>query len=250
MEEAALEREARAVVSDDHWLSQHFKGVYGPEYRIGSRFQEQLYVLIRKTRPLVVVEVGVEIGISTKFILAALVANGCEGRLISVDPLIFDKWYYPGTPPKDANEVAAILNFTAAEQQRWALHQKYNYEALPEIAVETEGWNMFLHDGDHEACAQTFDFSFGYKYLQPSGYILSDDFGWSTHKAWHKFAARNGVAWRTLGSCAIAQKPIDVPLDDCSSESVFAAYNDYVYYANQAAEVFGDPTTYPPICHG
>jgi len=77
------------------------------------------------------------------------------------------------------------------------------------------GWDLFLHDGDHDVMAQTFEYELAWRYLKPGGWLLSDDYTWGLpeHGAWRNFLARHGnPPMRALGACAIVQKPLNLPV--------------------------------------
>lgn len=150
----------------------------------GDRYQRRLHDFILTLRPGVVVETGY--GVSTLFILAAMDANGA-GQLYSVDP---QPWF------------PHVIAHPRIEHI-----QKMSVDALGELYARSGWWDLFLHDGNHEVEAQTFDLEFGFAALRQGGWLWCDDPVWNEHHAWAKFLARHDLMERVEGSAATVQKP-------------------------------------------
>ena len=131
------------------------------DWPIGSMWADEghiLYALIRALRPLVVVEMGIHHGCSSKHILAAMVKNK-RGKLHSVDIALRDDY-----------------DVTVAERKRWEIQsgtaQAANYPKNADIVFEDlmhdfEGTRQALkiakklkapfvisHDGEHDGVGQ------------------------------------------------------------------------------------------------
>jgi predicted O-methyltransferase YrrM len=154
----------------------------------GHRFQEALANFIVDLNPEVVVETGH--GVSSLFILQALDAQA-KGRLHSVDPA---PWY-----PH------------AIEHPRLTLWKGMANQMLPDVFAQTGPWDLFLHDGNHEAVGMTFDLEFAFAALRPGGWIVCDDYTWGETATqpgtWASFLRRHGLTAIGMGSTEMTQKP-------------------------------------------
>lgn len=152
----------------------------------GSRYQEQLANFIVTNKLKTIVETGY--GVSTVFIAYAIKHNFDmqDSRLFSVDPKPwFDK----------------MLTMPQHE-----LINQNSYDGLPDLFLKTGAWDMFLHDGNHDIKAQTFDLEFSYSCLRNGGVIACDDYTWGNHKAWQDFLERHGLKELKMGDVAYAFK--------------------------------------------
>lgn len=146
-----------------------------------DHYQGQLADLIRKEKPLVMIETGVESGYSSEHFLAAMDDNKV-GHLYSCDPA-----------PSGFYEAYPIVH------PRFTFIPKRSYEALDEIWGKTRRVDMALHDSDHSFACQTWEYEWFWNHVRPGGIIASDDVGWSDttpdkpHHAWDQFCARHGV---------------------------------------------------------
>lgn len=152
-----------------------------------NRFHEKLYHFILEHQPEVVVETGFASGLSAMHILAAMDLN-TKGRLWSVECFVNQPIFHP----------------------RLGFKRGMSAEQLPDIFAESGPWNMFLHDSDHEAGCQTFEYELAWSFLKPGGVLMTDDYEWGTHRSWKKFKERHGVEDAgIIGSAAYCFKPID-----------------------------------------
>jgi predicted O-methyltransferase YrrM len=144
-------------------------------------YQDLLADIIRRERPLVVVETGVESGFSSEHFLVALDDNK-SGHLYSCDPA--PSGFY------DANPIV---------HPRFTFLRERSYTALDKIWAETGRIDLFLHDSDHSFRCQSWEFSWAWDHVRSGGIIASDDVGWSDttpdnpHHAWDQFCERHGV---------------------------------------------------------
>ena len=118
-----------------------------------------LYMLVRRVRPSLTVEVGVADGVSTAVILSALDANA-HGRLVSVD-------------------VDADAGVIAARHPRWRLrtHRPKDLRSrqLRNLLAEIGPPDLFFHDAMHTYYAQYGEFCAALDHMQTGGVFISDD---------------------------------------------------------------------------
>ena len=154
-----------------------------------DHYQSLLGGLIRRERPEIMIETGVESGYSTEHFLAAMDAVGV-GHLYSCDPA--PSGFFLANP---------ILH------PRFTLIEKRSQEALDEIFAKTGKVDLFLHDSDHSWECQTFEYEWAWRHVHSGGIIASDDPGWGitlpvlgslAHHAWDQFCARHGLAGQDL----------------------------------------------------
>ena len=126
---------------------------------------EAVYVLVRISKPSVVVETGVgELGMSSTYILSALQDNG-QGTLYSIDP---DKFfpiygYHIGAAiPDDLKDRHQIIVGTSQLE-------------LEKLLEKVDKIDIFLHDGDHRYNTKLMEYELVYKYSNGRCFILSDD---------------------------------------------------------------------------
>lgn len=167
----------------------------------GDRFQNALGDFIREIKPDIVVETGVELGLSSDRILRALEDNK-KGALFSCDA----DFPFSRSPTPEIMPVYVPC-------PRWHTWPKESVYALPEIFMETGPWDVFLHDSDHEVGCQTFEYELAWHCLKPGGYLLSDDYTWGSpeHHALRRFTNRHGADPErvTIGSCIVVRKPLE-----------------------------------------
>ncbi|HET6777258.1 MAG TPA: class I SAM-dependent methyltransferase [Gemmatimonadales bacterium] len=136
----------------------------GP-YRFGTTGLfgcEALYLLVRATRPRIVVDTGVLYGASTGHILAAL-ADNRSGRLHSID-IGRD----PREPPHDY--------FIPAElQSNWDLITGDSRRELPRLLGRCGTIDMFYHDSLHTWEHMFWEYGTALPHLSSHGILSSDD---------------------------------------------------------------------------
>jgi len=178
------------------------------EYSKPNHYQDRLAEFLKDVRPNVVVETGVATGISSERILSAL--DDLEGGVLhSID-------------------LSPRAGLFEVDHPRWHKHRASSQDVLHEIYAKTGPWDVFLHDSDHGAFCQTFEYEMAWQFVRPGGYILSDDYLWGDppHGAWQTFCSRHGLAFDKLGGCAIAHKSITAPRcvpRDSAAEALSAA---------------------------
>ncbi len=131
-------------------------------WAIGDRSALALYLIVRLTRPVSVVETGVASGHSSSVILAALKANG-HGRLHSYDVLAEAGYLVP----RDLHD-------------RWTLEILRRADPISDLNRRLErvqDVDIFFHDADHSYVGQSADYCIGARALATGslGLLLSDD---------------------------------------------------------------------------
>lgn len=133
-----------------------------------------LYSLIRRYKPRIIIETGVNNGFSTAFILKAL-NNNNEGKLISVDmpgEVFSDPDFW-----KEMKKPQQSPGWTVPEdlKDRWELIAGDSREHLPLVFSRIELLDIFLHDGLHTYDNMFWEFEEAYKRLHKGGFLISDD---------------------------------------------------------------------------
>jgi predicted O-methyltransferase YrrM len=126
-----------------------------------------LYSLIRLRRPAKVVETGVWHGVSSFVILRALRASG-GGSLCSVD-----------IPPLNPKNRVVVGGFVPDElRDSWDLQIGPATKLLPQIAcnaMANGGFDMFVHDSDHNYFNMMKEFRIAWPALKSAGLLVADD---------------------------------------------------------------------------
>jgi len=140
--------------------------------------------VIRRERPRVMIETGVESGYSSEHYLVAMdsVANG---HLFSCDPT-----------PSGFYEAYPIVH------PRFTFIRKRSQDALDDIFRRTGPIDIFLHDSNHDWETQTWEYHWAWANVRSGGIIASDDTKWGitipgvgslSHGAWDFFLHRHGI---------------------------------------------------------
>jgi predicted O-methyltransferase YrrM len=133
-----------------------------------------LYVLCRLAQPSRVVETGVASGISTSFILEAMVRNSggwlepSRGRVVSVDVKNAEQIHIPA-----ARETGWMI--PASVRDSWELVVGDSRNVLIDVLARTRPLDMFLHDSLHTPEHQRWEYELGWEALRPDGFLLSDN---------------------------------------------------------------------------
>ncbi len=137
-----------------------------------------LYAVIRSTKPKVIIETGVQSGISSMYILMAMKANSA-GVLYSVD-----------LPDRDPKKVGEVVQDELRDN--WHLYLGDSKVLLPQIMEEIKSpVDIFFHDSLHTYDHMLFEFEWGLKHLNEKGFIASHDILWND--AFDVFCARHGL---------------------------------------------------------
>ena len=156
----------------------------------------RLYAVLRKLRPAVAVETGVCNGVSTAFLLLALVENGV-GELWSVDlPEFAGEDYEPGTfwdgkggAVVPAGEEPGWM-VPADLRSRWHLVLGRSQDALPPLLDRLGPIDFFMHDSEHSEACMRLEFDTAWAALQDDGVLAADDV--TVNEAFSSFATAQG----------------------------------------------------------
>ncbi|MGA8664529.1 MAG: class I SAM-dependent methyltransferase [Thermoplasmata archaeon] len=145
---------------------------------MGSPNAEVLYLFVRAARPRVVVETGVERGVSSAYFLQGLSDNG-GGELWSIDlPTIGPSGRVNQDGRLDRAHVDSIDQVGQAVpdrlRKRWHLSLGDAKELLPKVAAP-DPWDIFFHDSDHSRAHMLWEYETAWPHLRPGGFLLSDD---------------------------------------------------------------------------
>lgn len=143
------------------------------------------YLTCRLAKPEVVVETGVAYGVSSAFILAAMVENG-RGTLHSVD-----------LPPlRRGAERSWGMAIPAESKGRWNFHRGSSRRILPALLRELGTVDLFLHDSLHTRRNMRFEFEAMWLALRPGGILLADDV--ERNGAFGELKKRAPALWRVV----------------------------------------------------
>jgi predicted O-methyltransferase YrrM len=172
-----------------------------------------LYWLVRKLNPKTIVQTGVCNGLSSAFMMLALVKNGAGGHLHVIDlPPVFNS--------KDAawtakGKVYGVV-IPEGKSSGWMVPDAYrnrfdvqNGDAkvlLPKMVDSVDTIDLFYHDSDHTYDHMMFEFREVKRKLRPGGLIVADDVSWNA-SVWD-FADQYGVpAYNFKGAVGVAFLP-------------------------------------------
>jgi Methyltransferase domain len=148
-----------------------------------------LYLLVRATRPRVVIETGVRPGYSTAWILAGLQANG-EGTLTSLGP---------GPTAGRTNGVhdVGVGQFVPPSlRSRWTLALGNTEDRLRELLGSAREVDLFFYDNGPEASRARFELRAAWEALSGDGILLAHHIDSNT--AWQDFCQRQGLSPQVL----------------------------------------------------
>ncbi len=159
-----------------------------------------LYVLIRATKPTVIIETGVASGRSSWAILQALKDNN-QGKLYSID---FPQFFKGNTPEMFLEETGhpEFRGFVPEGKMpgwlvpqelrpRWELILGKSSEKLPELLEKLGSIDIFYHDSDHSYENMMFEFETAWPNILRGGFLLSDDV--KRNDAFMDFANKNNI---------------------------------------------------------
>jgi predicted O-methyltransferase YrrM len=169
-----------------------------------------LYWLVRELKPKTIVQTGVCNGLSSAFMMLALVKNGPNGRLHVVDmPPVFN--------PKDPvwtikGKVYGVV-IPEGKTSGWMVPDAYRDRfdvwsgdakiLLPKLVDKVDAIDFFYHDSDHTYDHMMFEFREAKRKLVPGGLIVGDDISWNA-SVWD-FADEFGVpSYNFKGAVGVA----------------------------------------------
>ena len=166
-----------------------------------------LYAFVRLMRPEIIVETGGTPGKSSAFILRALDRNQ-RGHLYTIDlppPEIRTRRLASTSMTHSARPAGAPSNWAVPEwlRSRQTLILQPAQQALPRLLKELGSISLFIHDSDHSYSHMRWELETVYPYLQPGGFIWSDDV---TTKAWSDFCESKGLDHWEFTSQGVARR--------------------------------------------
>ncbi|WP_418281970.1 class I SAM-dependent methyltransferase [Halorubrum sp. DTA98] len=165
----------------DLWFSDIPGGI---SFREGALY----YSVVRELEPDYVVETGVANGNSSAAVLAALERNE-NGTLYSVD-LPFEET----TIEQDQIIGDSLGNLVPDEfRHRWDFRKGYSQELLPELFLEIDEIDVFIHDSDHSAPCMMFEYELAWTWLRTGGVLISDDI--NQNDAFRMFGEERASVW-------------------------------------------------------
>ena len=173
----------------------------GEQGGIGWKDGVILFGLARAIQPEYVVETGVAAGMSTSFLGAALIENGC-GRLYSIE-----------LPVTATDELSLSDGSHYTWQERgvgWAVPESIRSElagrhtlvlrdvreALPEVLSQIPHVDLFFHDDLHTPGHMLWEYERVWRKLRPGGVLLSDDVNYG----WLQFCEREKIRGTSLNN--------------------------------------------------
>ncbi|MGA2925606.1 MAG: class I SAM-dependent methyltransferase [Solirubrobacteraceae bacterium] len=128
-------------------------------------FTRAVWCLTRHLRPARVVETGVARGITSRFVLEAMDANG-DGRLWSVD-------LPPRSRPELHAQIAAAV--PASLRSRWSYVKGSSRRRLPALLSSLGTIDLFIHDSHHSERNLMFELERARAAVRDGGFLAADD---------------------------------------------------------------------------
>lgn len=187
-----LRSDEKKFINDVHDFG-NIIGIYTiPEHALAA------YLVTRIHKPDVLVESGVNTGISSSYILKAMDQNG-KGQLYSVDlPGTEDEPIVDSTSPYgevvyDVHDSESDVGWRIPTSlcDRWNLHMGRSDGVMEPLLEEIGKIDVFLHDSEHSYENMIFEFEAAYPHLSDDGLVLSDDVDWN--KSFEEFAQKKNV---------------------------------------------------------
>ncbi len=200
LKEKKLKDIEKYVVSE---LGEYRRLTLGPSSK--PRKPQVYYAVVRLLKPDVVVETGVQGGISSAYILQALHENG-RGMLYSID--LPDAEILKVIPPEKRRGLESGWLVPENLRTRWHLILGDAREKLPSLLQELGQIDIFIHDSEHSYHHMLWEYRIAWRYLRSGGILLSDDT--NLNDAFYDFAKERRVKpVRLIGPLAGLRKPSD-----------------------------------------
>jgi|APSaa5957512535_1039671.scaffolds.fasta_scaffold03571_1 predicted O-methyltransferase YrrM len=154
-----------------------------------------MYLLVRKLRPTVMIETGVQKGGTSLFILSAM-ADNQHGKLYSIELPFSEYVDDDGRVLKETVPPDTIGVFVPEKlRDRWELTLGDSKIELPRILDKLSEIDIFFHDSNHTYEHMIFEFEASWPYIKKNGIIISDDV--SNNDAFAKFTKDRNVYYVT-----------------------------------------------------
>jgi len=166
----------------------------GQQGGVSSGDGRVLFGCVRALKPRRVIETGIAAGVSTAFVIAALLENGV-GELVSIelpdDDAAHTRRHSDGSkfdwPARGAGwAVPPDLRDRIGDRHSFVFEDVRT--ALPRLLPELAPIDMFIHDDLHTPSHMLWEYSLVWPFLAPGGAVISDDVNWG----WVEFARRHG----------------------------------------------------------
>lgn len=138
--------------------------LYPTRFSVSFHKAEVLYVLARLLKPRVVLETGVANGMSSTFLLQALVDNG-SGVLHSVEYPPFGKFHDP--------RVGALV--PEGLRGPWTVHRGKVSRVFPRLVPALGEVDLFMHDSEHTYENMSYEMRTVWPRISQRGILASDD---------------------------------------------------------------------------
>ena len=152
-------------------------------------YRHTQYSLARALSANLAVETGVLHGLSSVFVLQALIDNGATGCLISIDAPsthddgpVNDDGFTDTLPPG----MASGWVVPALHRACWDLRIGRSTDLLAAILSEHGPLDLFIHDSEHTTRTMMFEFETAWPALRSGGILLADNI--DTNTAFFDFA--------------------------------------------------------------
>ena len=166
-----------------HELGDYRTLILGPSSK--PRKAEVYYAIVRLMKPNIVVETGVQSGISSSFVLQALEKNE-KGTLYSID--LPDKNMLKAASLSGRHEMESGWVVPRGLKKRWRLFIGKSKDRLPPLLKDLGQIDLFLHDSEHSYENMMREYEMAWSHLSHNGVLLSDDV--NLNSAFFDFAKR------------------------------------------------------------
>ncbi|MFA5048906.1 MAG: class I SAM-dependent methyltransferase [Patescibacteria group bacterium] len=170
------------------WFHSELKSNLGDNNYGQIAFPDLLYVLVRLFEPTTVVETGVSAGVSSSYILQAIVDNR-KGTLYSID--------YPNYALTEAKNVVET-GFAVPKYLRsnWKLMEGKSVDVLPTLIRSLDNIDIFIHDSEHSYDNMKFEYEEVWCKIPRKGLLISHDI--NDNGAFREFANNVGCRYKEV----------------------------------------------------
>ena len=141
------------------------------------------YALARSLGATAMVETGVLHGLSSAFLLQALIDNDGGGRLISIDyPSTFEDGPANQDGFDDTLPPGMMPGWVVDERRRapWDLRLGQSRDLLPRALGDLGPLDIFVHDSEHTYETMTYEFETAWPALREGGLLVADNINVNT----------------------------------------------------------------------
>jgi predicted O-methyltransferase YrrM len=175
-------------IKNNHRFLDELNGQLGKENYGQIAFPESLYVLVRLTKPKIILETGVSAGVSSAYLLQALDDNN-DGKLYSID--------YPNYAIIEAKPVSQTgFAVPTCLKNRWSLLEGKSIDVLPTLNRNLDGIDIFIHDSEHSYENMKFEYEEVWDNINYGGLLISHDI--NDNKAFREFAGKWKKEYREI----------------------------------------------------